>query len=45
MILSIRPAFKRALLLLLAGVVLTAAFIAYLSPDFILDLANRFILC
>jgi hypothetical protein len=27
------------------AVVLTLAFLAYLQPSFILDLANRFILC
>lgn len=45
MSLSIKPAFKRAVLLLLAALVLAGAFIAYLSPGFIVDLANRFILC
>ena len=44
-----QPHFKSQLKCLLLGIalaaVLTAAFLAYLRPSFIVDLANRFILC
>jgi hypothetical protein len=36
---------RRILLAALAAVVLLLTFIAYLQPSFVLDLANRFILC
>lgn len=35
----------KALLAVLGGLLLAAAFLAYLRPGFVLDLANRFILC
>jgi hypothetical protein len=35
----------RALLILAGAAVLAAVFLAYLRPAFILDLANRMILC
>jgi hypothetical protein len=40
-----KAGLKRLLFALLAALLLAAAFIAYLSPGFVLDLANRFILC
>jgi len=40
-----RPAVKRCLLYATIAVVLTAVFMAYLQPSFILDLANRIVLC
>ena len=36
---------RRSLMWLAFAVVLGAVFLAYLRPAFILDLANRFILC
>lgn len=43
------PRLKRmlltALLAVMAGLLLAAAFVAYLRPGFVLDLANRFVLC
>jgi hypothetical protein len=40
-----RPAIKRFLLYAVLAAVLAAAFMAYLQPSFIVDLANRIILC
>lgn len=40
-----KAGLKRLLFSLLGALLLAAAFIAYLSPDFVVDLANRFILC
>jgi len=39
------PALKRLLLGIALAAVLAAAFMAYLQPSFMLDLANRIILC
>lgn len=36
---------KRFLLYAAGAVVLAAAFLAYLTPSFIVDLANRIVLC
>ncbi len=36
---------RRVLLAALAAAVLLLTFVAYLQPSFVLDLANRFILC
>ncbi len=36
---------RRVLLTALAAAVLLLTFFAYLQPSFVLDLANRFILC
>jgi hypothetical protein len=40
-----RPAIKRFLLYAVLAAVLATAFMAYLQPSFIVDLANRIILC
>ena len=37
--------WKKIVLSLIMLLVLTCTFIAYLRPDFIVDLANRFFLC
>jgi hypothetical protein len=37
--------WQRALLMVLGAAILALAFYGYLRPAFILDLANRFILC
>ncbi|HJW56548.1 MAG TPA: hypothetical protein VJ577_14865 [Burkholderiaceae bacterium] len=39
------PLIKRILLRIALFVVLALAFMAYLQPSFIVDLANRFVLC
>jgi hypothetical protein len=39
------PRLKHALLGAAFAAVLTAAFMAYLRPSFVVDLANRIILC
>lgn len=39
------PLIKRILLRIALFVVLALAFMAYLRPSFIVDLANRFVLC
>jgi hypothetical protein len=40
-----RTKLKRALLYIGAGIVLALCFLAYLTPSFIIDLANRIVLC
>ena len=40
-----RPLLIRLALRLALAVVLAAAFLAYLRPSFVVDLANRIILC
>lgn len=40
-----RTAAKRFLLYAAVAAVLAAVFMAYLQPSFILDLANRIVLC
>jgi len=40
-----KPRIRYALISLLIGVVLVLVFLAYLQPAFILDLANRYVLC
>ena len=40
-----RHPWRRLLLVVLATLILTLIFAAYLQPAFMLDLANRFILC
>lgn len=40
-----RPRLKQFLLGIALAAVLALAFIGYLRPSFIIDLANRFILC
>jgi hypothetical protein len=40
-----KPRIRHALISLLIGVVLVLVFLAYLQPAFILDLANRYVLC
>jgi hypothetical protein len=40
-----REPIKRTLLVAALAAALTIAFIGYLQPSFIVDLANRFILC
>lgn len=40
-----RQKLIRMLSLLLLGALLALAFLAYLQPSFVLDLANRFVLC
>lgn len=40
-----RPHLKRFLLGIALAAALALAFMAYLRPSFIVDLANRFILC
>jgi hypothetical protein len=42
---KVRSAAKRFLLYAALAAVLAAAFMAYLQPSFIVDLANRIILC
>ncbi|MFZ6751362.1 hypothetical protein [Undibacterium sp. Ren11W] len=42
---NIPPLLAKLLLCALLAAVLTLAFLAYLQPAFVLDLANRFILC
>lgn len=42
---SLPPRLTRFLFGILLAAVLTAAFLAYLRPAFIVDLANRIILC
>ena len=37
--------WRRMLLAVLAALILALVFAAYLQPAFVLDLANRFILC
>lgn len=41
----LKSQLKRFLLGIALAAVLTVAFLAYLRPSFIVDLANRFILC
>lgn len=40
-----RPAVKRVLLYAVLWAVLAIAFMAYLQPSFIVDIANRVLLC
>ena len=40
-----RFAIKRLLLYIALGVILAVAFMAYLQPSFIVDIANRVLLC
>ncbi|MBC7414278.1 MAG: hypothetical protein H7327_05035 [Herminiimonas sp.] len=40
-----RVTFRRLLLAAIAALILGIVFAAYLQPAFVLDLANRFILC
>jgi hypothetical protein len=40
-----RPAVKRFLLYIALAALLAAAFMAYLQPSFIVDIANRVLLC
>lgn len=40
-----RALLYKTLLVVVLLIVLAAAFAAYLQPGFILDLANRFVLC
>lgn len=42
---KLHPLLAKLLLSALLAAVLALAFLAYLQPAFVLDLANRFILC
>ncbi|WP_255423211.1 hypothetical protein [Undibacterium sp. CY21W] len=42
---KLRQTLLKLSLFLLLLLVLAAAFLAYLQPGFVLDLANRFVLC
>ncbi len=39
------PSLRKILGIVLLAIILAMAFFAYLQPSFILDLANRFVLC
>ncbi|MES2932582.1 MAG: hypothetical protein V4805_03740 [Pseudomonadota bacterium] len=42
---NLRSTLHKAIWGVLAALVLSAAFLAYLRPAFVVDLANRFFLC